>query len=378
MLSIHVERDQIIEALSVANEIAPIKQITSILANVHLSVKNLALTIRSTNLSIGFETTLNIEQGSDGMVLLLCDKLINVIKNFPSGVVVIEQIDDAVVKVSSSTQKNIEYTLYISKDMYPEFVSSYDGEYIFISQKDFKSMIHKTIFAVSQDESRLNISGVFLDTGDNDMVLVGTDGRRLSQAKLHGNGDNKRVDAGEGTIIPIKILTLIERYAEEGQIGLQLVDGKALYVKLYDYYFSTSLIDEEFPNYKRVVPDTQQYLIEANNEELSTAIKQVALLSEKTKRITLTILENMLVINSDQAEIGKAKIEIGCRYSGPETKIALNYSYILDPLRVMGEYENIAIGFTENNRALSLYPVTTDEAPQEQEEIHVVMPMQLD
>lgn len=378
MLLIHIERDQIIGALSIANEIAPVKQITSILANVYISVQDLNLTVRSTNLSLGFETIIGIEEGSDGTVLILCDKLINVIKGLPVGMVVIEQIDEGTVRVSSSTQKNIEYTLYITKEMYPDFISSPREGYTLVSQKDFKSTIHKAIFAVSQDESRLNISGVFLDTSDGGMVLIGTDGRRLSRAQLPNDANNDQFDVGAGVIIPTKILTLIERYADEGQIGLQLVDGKTLYVKLFDYYFSTSLILEEFPNYKRVIPEKQQYFIEVSNEELLTAVRQVILLSEKTKRIVFTILENKIIINSDQAEIGKAKIEMECEYKGPDTKIALNYSYILEPLKAMSEVKEIIIGFTENNRALSLYPKVDESEQSEQKEIHVIMPMQLD
>lgn len=378
MLLIHIERDQIVEMLSVANEIAPIKQITSILANVYINVRDMNLTIRSTNLSIGFETTVGIEKGEDGTALILCDKLIQVIKGLPSGMVIIEQIDEAIVRISSSAQENIEYTLYLTKETYPEFVSCPRDGYALVPQKDFKSMIHKTIFAVSQDESRLNISGVLLDTSDGIMVLVGTDGRRLSYAQLPTDANDVQFDAGTGVIIPIKILTLIERYAGEGQIGLQLVDGKTLYIKLFDYYFSTSLISEEFPNYKRVIPENQQYLIEVNNQELLTAIRQVTLLSEKTKRIVITILKNKLIINSDQAEIGKAKIEMECAYDGPDTKIALNYSYMLEPLKSMSEMKEIVIGFTENNRALSLYPKVDTAEQSNQKEIHVVMPMQLD
>ena len=179
MLKITIEKERIIEILSIANEVVPIKQITSILANVYLSVQKLRLTVRSTNLNIGFETTLNIEEGQDGSILILCDKLINAIKNLPDAPVTIEQIDESIVKVYSTTQKNIEYTLYITNETYPEFDSAPQDGYSLISQAEFKSMIHKTIFAVSQDESRRNISGLFLETKDSQVMMVGTDGRRL-------------------------------------------------------------------------------------------------------------------------------------------------------------------------------------------------------
>ena len=141
MLKITIEKERIIEILSIANEVVPIKQITSILANVYLNVQKLRLTVRSTNLNIGFETTLNIEEGQDGSILILCDKLINAIKNLPDAPVTIEQIDESIVKVYSTTQKNIEYTLYITNETYPEFDSAPQDGYSLISQAEFKSMI---------------------------------------------------------------------------------------------------------------------------------------------------------------------------------------------------------------------------------------------
>lgn len=378
MIKIYVEKQQIIEALSVANEIVPVKQINSILANVCLNVKDGNLIVRSTNLSIGFETTIKIEEGRDGTVLILCDKLLNIVKKLPNGTIIIDQIDESVIKISSSTQENIEYTLYITNDSYPEFTTAPMDGYSTVSQKEFRSMIHKTIFSVSQDEYRRNISGIFLETTDDSVIMVGTDGRRLSYVKLSKKMNNAQIDLSKGIIIPVKVLALIEKYAQEGQIGIQLIDEKTLFIHLHNYYFSSSLIVEEFPNYKRVIPEEQQYSIEINKNELFTAIEQVALLSEKTRRITLSIFENTLIINSDQAEIGKAKIKIACVYSGPDTKIALNYSYILDPLRAIDEDEDVIIGFTENNRALSLYSKPKEDEESFLTEIHVVMPMQLD
>ena len=203
----------------------------------------------------------------------------------------------------------------------------------------------------------------------------------FSYTKLHNGMSGKPLGAEKGVIIPVKILMLIEKYAQQGQIGIQIINNRTLFIQLYDYYFSTSLIEEEFPNYRRVIPEKQQYLIQVDGGELSTAIRQVALLSEKTRRVTLSIFENTIIIDSDQAEVGKAKVQIGCAYSGPDTKIALNYSYILDPLKAMTEKE-VVIGFTENNRALSLYPKSEQDSGQDSEhppkEIHVIMPMQLD
>ena len=386
MFKISVEKTKIIDILSVANEIVS-SRTTPVLANIYLSVDDGNLLVRATDLTISFESILKIEEGENGSLLVICDKLLHAIMMLPNAAVTIEQIDNSTIKIYSATENNAEYTLYCSdKDAYPEFQSFPHDGYSLILQKEFKSMVRKISFAVSQDESRQNINGTFMDIEEENIVLVGTDGRRLSHVELDSNIENEPLKIEKGITVPLKMFTLIEKYSEEGQIGLQLIDRKSsednetsdnkiLFIQLYNYYFSTALIDEEFPNYKRVIPESQQHLIEVDKDTLMSAIKQVSLLSEKTKKIIISIFENKMIINSDQAEVGKAKVEMACVHNGPDIKVALNYSFILDPLISMKEKE-VIIGFTENNRALSIYPKQMEE--NFKKEVHIVMPMQLD
>ena len=375
MFKISVEKAKIIDVLSVANEIVS-GRTNPILANILLSVDDNNLLIRATDLTISFESIIKIEEEGNGSLLVTCEKLLHAIIMLSNESITIEQCDDSTIKIYSVEQKDVEYTLYCAnKSSYPEFESFPHDGYSLILQKEFKSMVRKISFAVSQDETRTNINGTYLDVEDKNIILVGTDGRRLSHVKLDSQIENEPLKIEKGITVPLKMFTLIEKYSEEGQIGIQLINNKILFIQLYNYYFSTALIEEEFPNYKRVIPESQQYLIEVDKDNLISAIKQVALISEKTKKIIISIFENKLIINSDQAEVGKARVEMVCVHSGPDIKVALNYSFILDPLTSMKAKE-VIIGFTENNRALSIYPKTMEE--NFKKEIHIVMPMQLD
>jgi DNA polymerase-3 subunit beta len=106
--------------------------------------------------------------------------------------------------------------------------------------------------------------------------------------------------------------------------------------------------------------------------QLESALRRVSLLVEqKSRRIYLNVSENLISLSSEESEIGKAMEEVECRYEGPEMNIALNYLYLLDPLKVISE-EEIVIRFTEPNRAITLL------SKPEREFFHIVMPMQLD
>ena len=135
---------------------------------------------------------------------------------------------------------------------------------------------------------------------------------------------------------------------------------------------SSNLIEGQFPNYRRVIPDSQEYRIVINRNELMDALRRVSLLVEqKSRRVYLTLNENSLVLNSEESEIGVAREEITCEYSGPEATIALNYLYLTDPLKVI-DNEEIAIEYTEANKAISIMSIPAGDY------FHIVMPMQLD
>jgi len=102
------------------------------------------------------------------------------------------------------------------------------------------------------------------------------------------------------------------------------------------------------------------------------ALKRVSLLVEqKSKRIFLNFIENSLIINSEESELGTAKEEVACSFIGEETSIALNYQYLIDPLKVIDD-EDVLIRFSGANKAITIVPTSDKDL------FHIVMPMQLD
>ncbi len=112
--------------------------------------------------------------------------------------------------------------------------------------------------------------------------------------------------------------------------------------------------------------------IKVDREELIEALKRVSLLVEqKSRRIYINLKEQSMILSSEESEIGIAKEEIPCDYSGEDTIFALNYLYFVEPLRVMSDPQ-IMIQFTEANKAITLL------STEEREYFHIVMPMQLE
>jgi DNA polymerase-3 subunit beta len=256
----------------------------------------------------------------------------------------------------------------IASDKFPEFPVP-NTDFFEIPVKDFKEMIQQTIFAVSDDETRYFMNGVFFEKNGDKIIMVGTDGRRLAFISKEPEGG---IQDFPGIIIPPKILNIImKRAGDEGLISLSVTD-RSIFIRFGSYNLSSVLIEGQFPNYHRVIPETQTHSFSMNRLEMLDALRRVSLLVEqKSHRIYLGVSSGTLAVYSEESDIGAAKEEIPCKYEGEEVSIALNYRYIEEPFKVMGD-EEISIHFTEPNRAITIMPV-----PQ-RDFFHIIMPMQLD
>ncbi len=361
------EKDELIKEISIAQEIISSRNVLSILSNVFLSVNDNTLTIRATDLKVGFETSMPVEVVEAGSTTVFCDKLLGILRSLPTGEIEFELSENMILTIRPIFKK-IDFKLKsISSDKYPEIQSTQEENFFEFQQKDLIEMISSTIFAISDDETRYFMNGVYLEKAENRLIMVASDGRRLSF--ITKPADPKLPDIG-GIIIPPKILNMLRRLLPgEGNLDLFITD-KNVFAKFGSHKISSSLIDGQFPNYQRVIPDSQENRIVVQRDLLENALKRVSILVEqKSRRVFLKAEENNLVITSEESEIGMAREEIPCEYEGPEATIALNYTYLMEPLREIAE-EKVSVEFTETSKAVTLKSVP------EREYIHIIMPMQ--
>ena len=362
------EKNNLTKEISIAQEIISSKNALSILSNVLLEADNGSLTIKATDLKVGFETRIPVDISTAGSTTVYCDKFLSILRSLPEGDIEFEQKDGKLF--IRPLFKKINFQLKsIASEQYPEMQKISDDSYFVMPQSDLIEMINQTIFAVSDDETRYFMNGVYMENSEGNLIMVATDGRRLSYISKNTAGT---VKAFSGVIIPPKVLHLVGKQCSgEGTIQVA-VSEKNIFFRFDNQVISSSLIEGQFPNYNRVIPEQQSQEIVVKREELIEAVKRVSLLVEnKSRRIFLNLTSSMIELNSEESEIGVATEEIECSYSGPETLIALNYSYLTDPLRVIDD-ENIRILFTEANKAITLKPA------EETDYFHIVMPMQID
>jgi len=362
------ERDSIAKEISIAQEIISSRNSLSILSNVLLEAQNGHLLIRATDLKVSFETKIPVDISIPGSITVFCDKLLGILKSLPAGHIEFENTAENRFIIRPLFKK-IDFRLKsISADKFPEIQSAPENAFMQIGQKDFMEMITQTVFAVSDDETRYFMNGVYLEKNNNALVMVATDGRRLSYiSKIIDH----QIPEFKGVIIPPKSLNLFKKQASgEGMVNIAITD-KQVFLEFDNQKLSSSLIDGQFPNYQRVIPEQQLYELVIDKHELNEALKRVSLMVEKSKRIFVSLDNNAFIIQSEETDIGQAQEEIPCEYNGPSSRIALNVQYLNDPLRVISD-EKVMVKFSETNKAISIYSIP------EKDYFHIIMPMQID
>ncbi|GHU12654.1 DNA polymerase III subunit beta [Spirochaetia bacterium] len=362
------ERTLLLKEISIAQEIISSKNAISILSNIYLEAGDDSLVIKATDMKVNFETKIPVEVKERGSTTVFGEKFLGILGSIPDGELEFEQKDANIIIKPSS--KKIKFQLRcIASEKYPEFPAANQESFFEMPVFEFKTMIKQTVFAVSDDETRYFMNGVFFEKRENKFIMVATDGRRLSYIeKPVADG----IDDFSGVIVPPKILNiLMKRAGDEGFLGIS-INNKNIFVNFGSYSLSSVLIEGQFPNYQRVIPESQEHSFTVNRLETLEALKRVSLLVEqKSRRVYFGLQPGILSVSSEESDIGDAREEIPCKYDGKEASIAMNYRYIEEPFKVTTEDE-ISIHYTEVTKSITIKPVP------EKDFFHIVMPMQTD
>ena len=361
------DRSVLLKEISIANEIISSKNAISILSNIFMEAKDGNLTIKATDMRVNFETIVPVDVLESGSVTAYGDKFYGILNSIPDGEIEFEYADGR-INIKTKVKKAKFQLKSIDSDKYPEFTVS-GQDFFEIPIKDLKEMINQTVFAISDDETRPFMNGIFFEKVEDHFIMVATDGRRLAFIKKPAPNDVKDIS---GVIIPPKILnTVLRRAGDEGMAKISITE-KFIFIQFGSYKLSSLLIDGQFPNYKRVIPEKQEKQFIINRQEMLDALKRVALLVEqKSHRIYIGLSSGSASVYCEESDIGLAREEIPSQYEGEDLSIALNYKYLEDPFKVIGG-EQISVLFNDPNKTITITPVP------EKDYFHIVMPMQQD
>lgn len=338
-MNLTITKDQIIAGLQAVQNVVSTRTTLPILSNVLLRAEEGHLEFTATDLDVTVACKVEAKVTKPGSTTLPVKKLFGIVREL-NGEIDIETDEKNIASIRSGSSFFKIHGL--AAEEFPPLPNFKDDKKVTLPQENIRAMIKKTSFAVSTDESRYVLNGIFISLKDGKMTLVATDGRRLALV-------DEEVDLGEKStgefIVPAKAVNELNRLLQAtGNVELKFGENQASFSLKDDKGFSvlliTKLIEGNYPNYRQVIPGEAKERIALVREELMQALRRAEIMtSEKANSVRLTFGKNLLTITANSPEVGEARETIAINYKGKELAIAFNPRYLIDPLTALSEDE---------------------------------------
>jgi DNA polymerase-3 subunit beta len=258
----------------------------------------------------------------------------------------------------------------MSRDSFPELPTA-PAVIAEIPSKQLASMIQRTMFAISMEESRFTLNGALLLLKEEKATMVATDGHRLAFVEVALPGQ-----PGFRALIPRKAMGEIVKLAEEGtadSIVSIAGDDNHLFFQFGERLLITRKLTGNFPDYERVLPKENSQIATLTKSEIRAAIERVAQFAdERSRAIRVQFLAGEVKVFSSSVETGESEESVTSEYAGPELEIGFNAQYLLDFFRAIPQ-DHLVFAMKDQKSAGELRPVS--EGPDQYR--YVVMPMRI-
>lgn len=337
-MEIKITKTELLKGLTLVQGVVEKKTTMPILANVLLEAKGKDFSITATDLEVGVNSLLAAEIVKPGKVAVHAKGIYDIVKELPEGVVHITVGDNHRVDISCDRAQF--KVVGLSPDEFPSLPKKGNGTTIKVEGGVINQMIEKTSFAMSTDEMRQNLNGVYLEEngGKGTLRMVAIDGHRLSICDRKIQGDWK---LPKGVIIPRKGVVELKRLIDlaEGTIDL-CIDEKHVIVSNDNTTLVVRLIDGKFPPYKQVMPKEPKRAVAIDRKAMLQALRRVSVLSaDRSKGVKFVFSPKNLEISTSNPDFGEAREEMSIKYKGEHFEIGFNARYFIDVLGIIGDDE---------------------------------------
>lgn len=360
-------RDAINKVLSVVDK----KNSRPILTNCLLKATGQKIELIATDLEVSAKIILNAQVDSEGSFCINSKNIADILRELPNDDLVLSVEDNNLLKLQC---KNINYSLLItSAEEFPQLSFQNQTSEFRLKTKQVAHIINKTSHAISTDETRLYLNGIYLQMTEGKLRAVAIDGHRLALLDTQEFiGENKYL--ADGVIVPRKGISELKKIADtypEDEISLSLDDSFMFVNARNEYYLSIRLIAREYPKYQTVIPSKTTNRFHIDRNAVLNAVKRIKILSnEKTNGVKLNIQKNELVVSTNHPALGQATETLAITYDGKPTEIGFNAKYLIENLNVLNETD---VTFEFNNE-LSPVVIKADDLP---EFLGIIMPLKL-
>ena len=339
-MNLTIAKEQIIYGLQSVQNVVGTRTTLPILSNVLLRAENDRLELTATDLDVTIVCSVEAKIKKPGASTVPVKRLFGIVRELTNSEIDLE-VDD---KNNCSVRSGASFYKMngLNADEFPPLTQFKEDKKVILKQETLKAMMKKTSFAISNDESRYVLNGIFLSLKDHKVTMVATDGRRLALVDEEADIDEK--SQGE-FIVPSKTINELNRLLQDkGEVELRFTDNQASFTlkdeKGGSILIITKLIEGNYPNYRQVIPPETKERVPLQREEFLHALRRAEIMtSEKSNSVKLNFGKNKLEITANSPEVGEAKESLAVNYKGPDIAIAFNPRYMIEPLGALVDDE---------------------------------------
>lgn len=332
-MELKIARDVFLEGLSKTQGVVERKNTMPVLSNVLLDADKTGLKISATDLEVAVVVQVQAQVSTPGRITVPSKHLTDIVRELSASEIkiLLKENDRLEIKAGSSVF-NIPG---LSAKEFPT-LPKVENKSTEVDCARFKLMIEKTAPAMSLDDTRQNLAGIYMKSLEGGrFCMVATDGHRLCKTEQSLNIDS---DKSFAVIVPRKgVAELRKIVSQEGSFELAIGE-KNLFARKGNETLFVRLIEGEFPDYERVIPQKNDKMVMVPREPFMGALRRVSLLSsERSRAVVISFTPGHLDVFIDNPDLGEAREELDVEYKGEKMNVGFNAKYFLDILTVMND-----------------------------------------
>ena len=362
-----VKQVDLLRELQFVQGVVERKNTVPVLSHLLLETTGSNLLINATDLDVSIQCVSGAEVKVSGAVTLSARKLFDIVRLLPESDIQFKLVDQGWVQIICESSRF--KVAGLSKENFPT-IPEVSGEITILPTTIVRHMVTRSVFAITQEESRYTLNGALMILKPGDITLVSTDGHRLVliQRSLEGVKEERRV------IIPKKTLIELSKLATTDSPEIEFgSDENHLFFKVGKRLLVSRLLAGQFPNYEMVIPRENNKSISINTAGFTSALRRAALMAdEQSRAVRFSFKPEQLDISATSVDVGEARETVKITYTGEPVEIGFNAQYLLDFLAGL-ESEEVVFEVRDAETQGLLKPKTAGEYVYN----YVVMPMKL-
>jgi DNA polymerase-3 subunit beta len=343
-MKLTIERAALLKSLGHVQSVVERRNTIPILSNLKLDAQDGKVAMNATDMDLDIIESVACDISQPGATTAPAHTLYDIVRKLPDGAQVALDADGEGQMVLSSGRSRFTLTC-LPTDDFP-VLSGGDLEHEFtLTVADLKALIDKTRFAISTEETRYYLNGIYLHAAERDgasvLRCVATDGHRLASMEV---AMPKGAEGLPGVIVPRKAVGEMRKLVDEtsGEVSIGLSEAKIRF-SFGETVLTSKLIDGTFPDYQRVIPEGNDKQLDIDTKGFADAVDRVsAISSEKSRAVKLNLASGSLILSASSPEEGSATEELEVAYQGDSMEIGFNAGYLLDIIRQI-EGDNVRL-----------------------------------